>query len=84
MLNQNHPNPFNPSTAISFSLPEVTYVKVVVYNAIGQQVAELANEQMEAGNHSVDFDGANLSSGMYFYRLETASYSKTMKMMLIK
>ena len=72
------------STAISFSLPEVAYVKVVVYNALGQQVAELANGEMKAGNHSVDFDGANLSSGMYFYRLETAAFTKTMKMMLIK
>ncbi len=76
MLHQNHPNPFNPSTAISFSLPDVTKVKVVVYNAIGQQVAELANEQMEAGYHNVDFDGSNLSSGMYFYRLETPTTLK--------
>jgi len=83
-LHQNHPNPFNPSTAISFSLAELAHVNITVYNAIGQKVMELANEQMDAGIHNVNFDGSSLSTGFYFYRLETPNYSKTMKMMLIK
>ncbi|MEN8192972.1 MAG: T9SS type A sorting domain-containing protein [Bacteroidota bacterium] len=83
-LLQNHPNPFNPSTVISFSLAELSHVNISVYNAIGQKVVELANEQMDAGFHNVNFDGSNLSTGFYFYRLETPNYSKTMKMMLVK
>ena len=83
-LYQNHPNPFNPSTVINFTLPEVTRVKIVVYNSIGQKVMELLNKQMDAGYHKVDFDGSNLSSGFYIYRLETPNYSKTMKMILLR
>lgn len=83
-LHQNHPNPFNPSTVISFSLPEVSLVKITVYNAIGQKVIELTNKQMDAGTHTVNFDGSNLSTGFYFYRLETQNYSKTMKMILLR
>ena len=83
-LYQNHPNPFNPSTMISFSLPELAQVSIIIYNAIGQQVLTLLNKQISAGIHNVNFDGSNLSTGFYFYRLETPNYSKTMKMMLIK
>lgn len=83
-LYQNHPNPFNPNTIISFSLLEVSIVKLTVYNAIGQKVMELANEQMDVGFHKVNFDASNLSSGFYFYRLETPNYSKTIKMILLR
>ncbi len=83
-LFQNHPNPFNPTTQISFTISELQNVKLVVYNALGQQVAELINGEINAGTHTANFDGSNLTSGFYVYRLETPKYSKTMKMMLIK
>jgi len=84
VLNQNYPNPFNPSTIISFTLPEASHTKLTIYNAIGQEVVEVINKQMEAGNHNVNFEGSNLASGFYIYRLDTANYSKTMKMMLLR
>jgi len=83
-LYQNSPNPFNPSTKISFSLAETGKVNVSVYNVIGQKVADLVNQTMESGVHNVDFNASNLPSGLYIYRLETPNYSKTMKMMLLK
>lgn len=83
-LYQNHPNPFNPSTKISYSLSEHSQVNVTIYNMLGQKVIELVNQQMEVGYHDVSFDGSSLSSGLYLYRLETPNYSKTMKMMLLK
>ena len=83
-LFQNHPNPFNPSTVISFSLPKMSHVKLTVYNAIGQEVAKLVDKVMEAGYYNVTFDGSNLATGLYIYRLETTNYSKVMKMRLVK
>lgn len=90
-LFQNHPNPFNPSTTISFFISEATIVKIKVYNSLGQEVVELLNDKIEAGNHKVKFDASNLdglgrglTSGFYIYRLETHNFAKTMKMMLIK
>ena len=83
-LYQNYPNPFNPSTNISFSLRKGTNVKLSIYNSIGQKVMELANEQMAAGLHNINFDGSNLSSGLYIYRLETPNYSESMKMILLR
>ncbi len=83
-LSQNHPNPFNPATKIGFSIPQSARVSITVYNSIGQEIAELANNDFSAGSHSVNFDGSNLSSGMYFYTLKSTNFSKTMKMMLVK
>ena len=83
-LSQNHPNPFNPSTKINFSIPEAAKVSITIFNALGQEVAELANREFAKGNHSVDFNATNLTSGIYFYRMNSANFSKTMKMMLIK
>ncbi len=83
-LSQNYPNPFNPTTAINFTLPEASIVKLSVYNAIGEKIVDVLNNQMEAGYHSVNFDGSNLTSGLYFYRIEIANYSSTKKMMLLK
>jgi F5/8 type C domain/Secretion system C-terminal sorting domain len=83
-LEQNFPNPFNPSTKISFALPSAEQVTLVVYNILGQKVAELVNKRMSAGNYSVNFDGARLSSGVYFYRLIAGSNVVTRKMILLK
>jgi hypothetical protein len=83
-LFQNHPNPFNPTTQISFVLAKAGEVNVSVYNTLGQKVAELINGKMSAGNHSVKFDANDFASGFYFYTLRTNDYNKTMKMILIK
>jgi hypothetical protein len=83
-LNQNYPNPFNPTTTINFSLPVASDVTLEIYNVLGQKVRTLINEAMEAGSHSVSFDGGDVSSGMYFYKLRAGDYSATKKMTLVK
>jgi len=83
-LQQNFPNPFNPSTSICFSLPADSKVKLVVFNSAGQEVAELVNEEMNAGTYEYQFDAGSLSSGVYFYKLITENFTDTKKMMLVK
>jgi hypothetical protein len=88
-LEQNYPNPFNPATTISFALPERTHVILEVYNLLGQKVRTLVNQTLPAGIHSVVFDalddnGGNVASGVYFYRLKAARWSRSMKMMLMR
>ena len=83
-LFQNYPNPFNPTTTIEFSLPERSFVKLTVYNALGQEIAVLVNEEKQAGIHRIQFNGSNLPTGVYFYRLETPKFIETKKMILLK
>lgn len=83
-LQQNYPNPFNPNTKINFSIPEQTIVKLKIFNAIGQEVATILNTELAAGNHTVDFNAESLSSGVYFYRIETPNFTSTKKMILMK
>lgn len=84
-LRQNYPNPFNPKCKVAFDMPNGEHARLVVFNVLGQKVNTLVDEYREAGTHIVEFDGASLSSGVYFYRLETQSgYTKTNKMMLLK
>ncbi len=83
-LSQNYPNPFNPSTNISFELPQSELVQLKVYNMLGQEVANLVDGRMNSGNHTVNFDASQLSSGVYIYRLVAGNQSITKKMMLIK
>jgi hypothetical protein len=83
-LSQNFPNPFNPTTDISFALPQASDVRLGVYNMLGQQVAVLAQGTFEAGWHTVNFDAANLPAGLYFYRIEANDFTAIKKMMLLK
>ncbi|MBL1212007.1 MAG: T9SS type A sorting domain-containing protein [Ignavibacteriae bacterium] len=83
-LDQNYPNPFNPSTTISFTLPESGMVSLKVYDVLGKEVATLVNEVVNSGQHTVDFNAENLSTGIYFYELSAGEFVQTNKMMLIK
>ena len=84
-LSQNYPNPFNPNTTIEFEIKEDAKVKLTVYNILGEQVAELVNGDINVGTHKVDFNAANLASGVYVYRLEAGNnFTETKKMVLMK
>jgi len=84
-LEQNYPNPFNPSTKIEFSIPEdVNNVRLTIYNALGQRVAELVNSKMEAGKYSYIWNASNLATGLYIYELRTDKFVSVKKMMLLK
>jgi hypothetical protein len=83
-LDQNYPNPFNPSTKISFGLPQRSNVVLKVFNTLGQEVAELVNESLEAGTHSYNFDASKLTSGVYVYSLQTDAGVISKKMTLVK
>jgi hypothetical protein len=81
---QNYPNPFNPSTTISFSLPQTGNVKLTLFDALGRNVQEIANKEFSSGDHSINFNAANLTSGVYFYRIEAGSFVQSKKMVLLK
>jgi hypothetical protein len=83
-LMQNYPNPFNPSTTIRYGLAGQSHVTLAVFNTLGQQVAILENGEKEAGYHEANFDGSNLSSGVYFYRLIAGDYFESRKMIVLR
>ena len=83
-LEQNFPNPFNPSTRINYQIANDNFVTLKVYDIIGNEIAALVNNQQPAGKYSVDFNSANLPSGVYLYRLQAGNYIQTRKMTLIK
>ncbi|MGC9093973.1 MAG: T9SS type A sorting domain-containing protein, partial [Bacteroidota bacterium] len=83
-LMQNYPNPFNPSTTIKYSVPTNSFVRLEVFNSLGQLVRTLINEEQNAGTYQVIFDGKDLASGVYFYRLLAGGFSMTRKMVLTK
>ena len=83
-LLQNYPNPFNPVTTISFSIPDDCHVILKVYNTLGEEVFTLLDNSYSTGIHSIKWDANDLSSGIYFYRLQAGSFEKTKKLMLIK
>lgn len=83
-LNQNYPNPFNPSTRINFSIPERTHVNLIIYNIFGEEVDRPISEFKEAGVYSINYTAKNISSGIYFYSLETENYKATKKFIYLK
>ena len=84
MLSQNYPNPFNPSTTIRYGLPSRAHVTLAVFNTLGQQVSTLVQAEQDPGYHEVRFDGANLPSGMYFYRMQAGSFTETKKLLIVR
>jgi len=89
VLEQNYPNPFNPTTTIKYSIPnniksETLNVKLIVFDILGNEVATLVNEKKSAGNHLVSFEASNLSSGVYFYKMQAGDFVNTKKMVLIR
>jgi hypothetical protein len=83
-LSQNYPNPFNPSTNITFSIPDVQYVSLKVYDLLGKEITTLINNTMNPGSHSVQWNAANIPSGVYFYRLQAGSFMDTKKLVLLR
>jgi hypothetical protein len=83
-LEQNYPNPFNPSTTIDFSIPEQSFVKLEVFNTLGEKVSTLVSEELNTGNYKYEWNADNLSSGIYLYRLQTTNYSESRKMILLR
>ena len=90
-LSQNYPNPFNPTTYIKFTIPKSGLVTLKVYNVFGKEIVTLVNEIKSAGEHSIDFNGTNLSSGVYFYhitvhsdKIDATEFVDVKKMLLLK
>jgi hypothetical protein len=84
MLLQNYPNPFNPATKIKFQVPKSGFVKLIVYDMLGKEIRTDVNDELQPGTYEVDFDGSNLPSGIYYYKLESGKFTETKKMVLIK
>lgn len=83
-LFQNYPNPFNPITTITFNIPQSEKVTITVFDILGREVAELINEQKEAGTHTIKYDASNMTSGIYFYQIKAGEYSEVRKLILQK
>lgn len=83
-LQQNHPNPFNPSTIITYSIPASSYVIVEVYNVLGKLITTLVNKNQDPGSYKVSFDARGLSNGIYYYRIKAGTFTETKKMLLLK
>jgi len=89
VLSQNYPNPFNPTTTIKYQTPELSFVRLIVYDVLGNEIATLVNEEKPSGSYELEFnsysgDVRNLTSGAYFYRLQAGNYIETKKMLLLK
>jgi hypothetical protein len=84
LLTQNYPNPFNPSTKITYTIPERGNVSLKIFDLLGSEVVELVKGEIEAGSYEINFNAANLPSGVYFYRLQAGNFVQTRKMILLK
>lgn len=83
-LQQNFPNPFNPTTKIKFDLPKLSYVRITIYDALGREVEALVEEKLKTGSYETTFNGSKYSSGIYYYKISAGNYSEAKKMLLIK
>jgi hypothetical protein len=83
-LKQNYPNPFNPKTVIGFQVPRSGIVNLKLFDVQGREVTTFVNEELKPGQYQIEFDASNYSSGIYFYKMLSETYSETKKMVLIK
>jgi lysophospholipase L1-like esterase len=83
-LKQNYPNPFNPMTKIHFSMPKEAHVKITVFNSLGQEIRKLIDKELKEGNYSIIFNGLEMPSGIYFYKIQSGNFTQTKKMILMK
>jgi hypothetical protein len=84
VLYQNYPNPFNPSTNIRFRISDPVFVSLKVYDVLGNEIAKIVNEEMQAGSYSAEYDARNIPSGVYFYQLRAGNFIETKKMTILK
>jgi len=84
VLSECYPNPFNPNTTIEYQVPKTSKIKISVYNLVGEEIAIIVNEEQTQGKYKVEFNGVNLSSGVYFYKMQTEEYTSTKKFILLK
>jgi len=84
LLQQNYPNPFNPSTNIKYSIPEMGFVTLKVFDVLGNEVATLVNEEKPAGSYVIEFNGSEITSGIYFYKLQAGNFVEIKKMIFLK
>ncbi|MGE5621249.1 MAG: T9SS type A sorting domain-containing protein, partial [archaeon] len=84
LLLNNYPNPFNPTTTISYSIPKQSFVELKVYDMLGREVSTLVNKEQSAGEYKVQFDGSSLPSGMYIYSLQAGELNDSKKLVLLK
>ncbi|MDP2365170.1 MAG: T9SS type A sorting domain-containing protein, partial [Ignavibacteria bacterium] len=83
-LSNNFPNPFNPSTSIEYQVPKISFVNIIVYNLLGEEIAVLVNEEKNLGKYQIHFDGTNFPSGVYFYKIQAGYFTTTKKFILLK
>ncbi len=83
-LYQNYPNPFNPTTKIKFDIPKQSDVKIIIFDGLGREIKNISQSNLTAGSYEYEFNGESLSSGIYYFKLETNDFSKTMKMVMVK
>jgi hypothetical protein len=83
-LSQNYPNPFNPTTTIKYQVPELSFVTIKIFDVLGREVATTVNKEKTVGSYEIEFNGSELTSGVYFYRLKAGSFVETKKMILLK
>lgn len=84
ILYQNYPNPFNPITTINYSIPITSHVTISIYDILGTEIIKIVNEEKRPGNYKIKFDGSNLSSGVYLYRMSAGDFWDTRKLILLK
>jgi len=84
VLAQNYPNPFNPTTTIDYSIPNSSFVTLKIFDLLGKEIATLVNEEKSIGNYEIEFNGSNLSSGVYFYKMQSGAFVATKKLILLK
>jgi len=84
VLSQNYPNPFNPNTKINYSIPKTGFVILKIYDVLGNEITTLVNEEQSTGNYEIQFNGSNISSGVYFYRMQIEGFTDTKKFILIR